>query len=245
MSGSRLPVASYSARVRTSRALAVVGRHGAEVAVEQVRDAARDLGQQRLQVDLAGHRDRGLDDGVELALAGAPGGELRAAADRPGQLLDVVDRDAPVAAGGAGAGQKAGRRPAADGHRRDAEAPRGVLHAQESRSHASTYGASCSLVNNEQVPGHALVNKFEQGLGLSVRSRLLGECRQRRRATLPGASKFGSTCATSSGQGSAGGRRRAFHEIGPGGAPWVCGSCNWVSGRSARSRHAPWRPTPT
>ena len=113
-----------------------------------MRDATRDLGQQGLQVDLAGHGDRGLDDGVELAFAGAPGSELRAAADRPGELLDVVDGDPPVAAGGARAGQKARRRPAADGHRRDAESPGGALDVQKG-THGGNLSGSGTMVKFE------------------------------------------------------------------------------------------------
>ena len=56
--------------------------------------------------------------------------EMGAAADRPRQLVDVVDGDAAVASGRARAGQEPGRRPAPDGDRRHPESPGGQLDAQ-------------------------------------------------------------------------------------------------------------------
>jgi hypothetical protein len=62
-----------------------------------VRHAARDLGQQGLQVDLAGHGDRGLDDGVELAFASPPGGELPPIARASSSMSSTAIRRWPPA----------------------------------------------------------------------------------------------------------------------------------------------------
>ena len=122
----------------------VVLRDGAEVAVEQAGHAHRDLEQELGEVELHGERRRRVDQHVDLTLAGELRGEVVAAADGLGEVVDVVLVDAPVAAGRARARQEAGRRPAADGDRGDAEPPRRLLHAQE---HAGNLAAAAPQVN--------------------------------------------------------------------------------------------------
>jgi hypothetical protein len=65
-----------------------------------------------------------------------------------GELGDVFLLDAPVPAGGAGAGQEAGGRPAADGMRRHAEAASGQLYAQV---HGQTVPGNPTVVNVREV----------------------------------------------------------------------------------------------
>ena len=144
-------------RVRLAvAAVVVLGAHGdraggglvvrddAQVRVHQGGHLLGDLAQQRGGVELAGDGDGGGDQGLELALAGQPRGEVVAAADEVRQLVDVLLLDAPVAPGGARAGEEARRRPAADGVGRDAEAPRRELHAQ---IHAQTVASPSEAVN--------------------------------------------------------------------------------------------------
>ena len=102
----------------------------AGVAAAEPGHVAGDLGQQLALVEPGGDVEGGLHEGLELALAGPPRLEVAAVADRPGELLDIVARDAAVAAGGAHAGQKARRRPAPHRGRRDAELAGRLAEAQ-------------------------------------------------------------------------------------------------------------------
>jgi hypothetical protein len=111
--------------------LGVVLGDGAEVAVEQAGHPYRYLQQVLGEVDLAGERDGRVDEHVDLALAGQLRGQVIAADDGPGEVVDVALVDAAVAAGGARAGEEAGRGPAADRDPRHTEPPCGLLDAQK------------------------------------------------------------------------------------------------------------------
>ena len=70
----------------------------AGVAATEPRDVAGDLGEQLRLIESGGDVERGLHQGLELALAGPPRFEVAAVADRAGKLRDVVALDAAVAA---------------------------------------------------------------------------------------------------------------------------------------------------
>ena len=147
-------------------AVVVLGAHGdgaggpvvvgddAEVGVDQRGHLLGDLAQERRGVELAGDGDGRGDQGLELALARQPRGEVVAAPDQVRELVDVLLLDAPVPAGGARAGQEARGRPAADGVGRDAEAARGELDAQ---IHAQTVSPPRAAVNLRELPREDVV----------------------------------------------------------------------------------------
>src|SRR5450759_2283334 len=111
-------------------------------------DLAKAIGNSNhLAAQLAREREVDVLINTSVALAGQLGGQVVAVADGLGEVVDVVLVDAPVAAGGARAGEETGRGPAADRDRRHTEPPRGLLDAQK---HTQNLAASPREVNNEQ-----------------------------------------------------------------------------------------------
>ncbi len=147
----------------------VVLRDDAEMAVEQAGHLLRDLAQQLGQVELARDGDGGLDEGLELALAGEAGGEVVAAADEGGELLDVLLLDAPMPARGARAGKEAGRGPAPDGVRRHAEPAGRVLHAQVHVATVPTGPPASQLRGSSRAGGLRSLMKTS---GVAARTRI-------------------------------------------------------------------------
>ena len=123
--------------------LVVVG-DGAEMAVEDGRRAAGDLGEQLAEVEAARQGDRGLDQRLDLALARQAGGQVIAVADDVGDLVDVFLLDTSMPARRARARQKPRGGPATDGVGRDAEAAGRELHAQ---IHGLTLARNPQVVN--------------------------------------------------------------------------------------------------